>query len=263
MRSSMIPPSVLAQHRVLGLPDRQRAGIADECVAQEGDAPRRRAPRSRPCATGRTARRRSAHGAVLLDDRGVLDRHLVPGEGDHPRPEGNVLGRGAACGAAAPTALAHASSACRRPSPHRASGGLLDDRALGGMREEREGLVELDPADLVELGVVGVDAAAHRAHEEEVDGLVEAGRAADEEVADGPQRSLDLDLEAGLLPRLAQRQSPRASRRRRACPSAAPTAAARARWTRATSMRPSSGSVDDTAGRRGTRGPQDRHAARR
>ena len=46
--------------------------------------------------------------------------------------------------------------------------------------------------------------AADRAHQEEVDRLVEAGRAADEEVADRAQRRLDLDLDAGLLARLAQ-----------------------------------------------------------
>ena len=51
--------------------------------------------------------------------------------------------------------------------------------------------------------VVLVDAPADRVHQEEVDGLVEADPIADEEVADGPERGFDLDLDPRLLAGLA------------------------------------------------------------
>ena len=87
--------------------------------------------------------------------------------------------------------------------------------------------------------------------------LLKRVRAADEEVADGLQRSLDLDLEPGLLPRLADgglleglarigralRQRPE----RRAAPMGEGDLDA-----------PVELAVDDTTGRRGARGPQDR-----
>src|ERR671923_1818403 len=84
--------------------------------------------------------------------------------------------------------------------------GPLHHCPLRRVREERERLDHRKPAYLVELGVVVLDAATHGTHEIEVDRLVEAGRATDEEVADGANRLLELHLEPRLLARLAQRR---------------------------------------------------------
>ncbi len=85
------PPVDLAHHRVLRLADRQRAGIADECVAQEGD---RLLAAHLDLAHVRQVEepRRAANRTVLGQDALVLDRHLVASERDEPRAEGNVLG---------------------------------------------------------------------------------------------------------------------------------------------------------------------------
>ena len=70
--------------------------------------------------------------------------------------------------------------------------------------EQSARLVDRDPADLVELVVVLVQAAADGLHQEEVDGLVDARAALGEEVLDGADRCVDADLQPGLLGNLAQ-----------------------------------------------------------
>ena len=94
------------------------------------------------------------------------------------------------------------------PPPRRAppgSRGPLDHRTLRGVGHDPQRLVDLHPADLVELVVMILQAAADRMHQEEVDRLVEARPAMDEEVGDRADRLLDLHPEAGLLARLADR----------------------------------------------------------
>ena len=91
-------------------------------------------------------------------------------------------------------------------SRQRAAQRVLDHGSLGGMGHQLQRLIGREPADLVELVVVVRQVAADGAHQEEVDRLVEARPAADEEVADVADRLLDLDPQAGLLARLAQRR---------------------------------------------------------
>ena len=71
------------------------------------------------------------------------------------------------------------------------------------MGHQRQRLLELHPARLVEFGIVVVGGAADWSHEEEVDRLVETHRPADEEIADLAQRSVDLHRDPRLLTRLA------------------------------------------------------------
>jgi hypothetical protein len=103
-----------------------------------------------------------------------------------------------------------------------------------------------------------LDGATDRAHQEEVDGLVEPRRAAHEEVANRAQRCLDLDLDPGLLARLAQRglldRLARVGRSLRERPE-----------DRTAPMddedldAPLDGAMDHAAGRGGASGPQYRH----
>ena len=60
----------------------------------------------------------------------------------------------------------------------------LEDRTLRGVGQHLQRLLDLHPAHLVEFVVVVLGAAADRPHQVEMDGLVEAGLAADEEVGD-------------------------------------------------------------------------------
>jgi hypothetical protein len=108
---------------------------------------------------------------------------------------------------------------------------------------------------------VGIQAAADRPHQEEVDRLVEARRAADEEVANRAQGAHDLDLEPRLLTRLAERGL-------LGCLAGIGRALGQGPQQRSPAMNEGDlelsvvKPMDDAAGRGRARGAQDRHARR-
>ena len=117
----------------------------------------------------------------------------------------------------------------RKRAIRRGRGGAGDQRPLRLEGEQRRGLVEPDPADLVELVVVAPQVAAGRDHQEVVDGLVDAGPALDEGVVDPVERADDAHVQAGLLANLAQGGLLAWSRAGWACPWAASRSRRRAR----------------------------------
>ena len=117
-----------------------------------------------------------AHGAVLLEDAGVLDRHLPAAEVDDPGPERLVplVERRASRG---PSVIDRASPARResvRARRRRDAAARCDERPLGLEGEQGLRLARTDPAHLLELVVVAGEVAAGRLHQEVVHRLVDA-----------------------------------------------------------------------------------------
>src|SRR6185503_15581641 len=79
----------------------------------------------------------------------------------------------------------------------------LEDLALTLVRGGAEGVGEREPADLLHLEVVIVHVAAGLPQQEEVHDLRDADALPDVVARGLPERLLQLGLQAGLLPRLA------------------------------------------------------------
>ena len=146
--------------------------------------------------------------AVLIDDRGVLDRHLAAGERHHPRAERDVPlverraqeGRRLRHGSSPRPGRARTAARARGAAPPRRRTarwhGSAGERLVGGRTSATSSNSASWSSRL----------AADGAHEEEVDRLVEARRAADEEVADVDRIGRSISTSRpGLLARLAQR----------------------------------------------------------
>ena len=78
-----------AQHRILGLSGRKAARIGDHAMAQKGERIRAGDEQLAHVRQVEQSHGRS-NGAVFVDDRGVLDRHLPTREGHHSRAERSV-----------------------------------------------------------------------------------------------------------------------------------------------------------------------------
>ena len=176
---------------------------------------------------------------MLLEDPRVLDRHQPAGEVDQPRAEratcrsrerglvehggsaGSAMARPQTppSGASAAGATGRPDGAGRRPDRRPRRRWATSARSVSKV-SRRGGLVERDPADLVELVVVAAKVAAGRLHQEVVDGLVDPGAALDEPVLDRVEDVGDPDLETGLLGDLAERGLLAGLAGVRACPSA-------------------------------------------
>ena len=125
--------------------------------------------------------------------------------------------------------------------------GALEDLTLALVRGRLDAAASGEPAHVLHLLVVVGDVAAGRPHEEEVHELADAHALPDVEVADVAEAVLDRGLQAGLLADLAERPRPRASRRARSRPSAAPR---RGRRAGCAGRRARPGSARACAGRR-------------
>ena len=196
------PAVLLAEHRVLRLAGLERAGIAHQRVTQEGH---RLGSGDVDLAHVRQVEEagRGTHRAVLLEDGSVLHRHLVAGERDEPPARSGVpvVERGARQGAR----LAHAlASSCSR-SERRVAASSRTERSVAWVSISSASSICTQRTSSNSWSWSSVRA-ADRPHQVEVDGLVEAGLAADEEVGDRVERLLHLDREAGLLARLAGRR---------------------------------------------------------
>ena len=138
-----------------------------------------------------------AHGAMLVEDAGrVLDGHLPAGEVDQPRAKRAMpLDEGGT----KMSASAPLSALGRHASTPATDNAVSTTWRSVGIAEQSAGLVDRHPAHLIELVVVLLQAAASRLHQEEMNRLVDARPALGEEVLDGPDRRVDLDLEPSLL----------------------------------------------------------------
>ena len=200
---------------------------------------------------------------MLLEDRGVLDRHQPAAELDEPGAERDVAvdGAGVCAGRlrlgheaspATPSAAPATSSAARRTSARSVSKVRIVGASSKGIQRTS-----------LELVVVVGQVAAGRLHQEVVDGLVDARPGLDEEVLDRVERAGDPDLQAGLLGHLAEGGLlGRLAALGRALREGPGPAVALATATADDELR-LSGLVtdDDPAGGRGGRGPQPRHGA--
>ena len=139
--------------------------------------------------------RRAPDLGVLLEDAPVLDRHRPAAEVDEPGAQRHDAPRSSGVWRSAGS-LGHV-------PPARGTARATTSRSVGKLMSDL-GILDGDPADLVELVVVERQVATHGLHQVVVDGLVDARALLDEEVLDGPDGRQDADLEPGLLLDLAQ-----------------------------------------------------------
>ena len=210
-------------HRVLGPADRQARWGADQRRVERGRGLLALDPQ---LAHVRQVEQPGplADGAVLLEDGRVLDRHPPAGEVDHPGAEGLVSGRQRRLVGRARGVLAHEAASARSSgevpvtAPATMLRGVGHERPLGLERQHPRRLVEVDPADLVELAVVAIQVSADRLHQEVVHGLVDARPGLDEDVLDGVEDTGDADFQARSPRRPRGGPSPRSTRHASACP---------------------------------------------
>ncbi len=230
MRSSMIPPSGGADHRVVGAPDGERRRVGDDARAA------RAAPASGPStnsspmcdrsnrpARSRTARcssRIPAYWTGISQPANSISRApraavAIARAGSRGRP-GRRPRRSPAPsrpGAAAGLARAGGRSASRAPAARR------HERALGLEGQDRRRLVEVDPADLRRTR--GRARRGRRRSAPSGSSGRSCGCASprlDEPVLDRVERPGDPDLEPGLLGDLAEGGLLASSRRRSGVP---------------------------------------------
>ena len=182
----MIPPSAAHDHRVLGPPDGQpRRGADERGVERRGGllaldpqlAHVRQVEQPGPL----------ADRAVLLEDATLYCTGIrQPAKSIIRAPRASVVGPPAAsrgAGPRGPRSRSGLGSVQRRgpgDGPGDDVGGVGHQGPLGLERQHARRLVEVDPADLVELVVVAIQVAADRLHQEVVHGLVDARPGLDE-----------------------------------------------------------------------------------
>ena len=153
-----------------------------------------------------------ADGLVLLEDARILDGHLPAGKVDQPSAERAVAldERG--------LRASRGSVAVSRVTMPATRSACFDDLALGRELISRTRLVDRQPAHVVELVVVPVEAPPVASIRKKCTVLWMRSPSMREEVVDRADRRQDADLETGLLLDLAQRGLLDGLSRRPACP---------------------------------------------